>query len=226
MGELTLEEHYRQKRKDWLYYICERVCDTFLSSYFSIVYENAEALKALENKGFILLPKHQRNLDVPLEGTLIYETLGRPANFIMKSSLPRIFEFLGGIGLTRFKDISGIIDREERRKALKEAERQKEYVNRVILHLLSNEEIVVIHPEGQRNYKRPAPPKIPILANLIKIQERLGRYITFVPLDIDYQSRFIPRSRITVRVGSPVHVDDAVSLENHLVRDIKLMVKN
>lgn len=218
---------YKSKRNDLLYDIVEGICDAVLSTYYKISYENADRLNDLREEGFVLLPKHQRYIDIPLEGTFLKKIIGRRAYYIMSSSLPRIFEKLGGIGLTRVKDIRKKSDRRDRKEALDYAQKQKRYVEDVIQYLLERKEIVVIHPEGQRNYKKTASPKKAIiLRKLFDIQKRMRKPITFIPLDIFYKSGFRPLSSIVLKVGSPIQTNDVKTLEDHLINEIELFSRD
>ena len=213
---------YTSKRNDFLYNITVDALNVLLKTRYSINFENSEILKEFDNKGFVLMPKHQSLIDIILEGIILKKVIKRPANYIMKQSLPNFFEYFGGIKLTRQKDIMKIKDRKQRKEGLMRAQKGKDYIYSVVQSLLQQEEIVVIHPEGERNYKKVSKPKKSILKKLIAMQHKMMEPITFVPLDINYQNKFAPFSNITLKVGKPLQTDDISTLEKHLINEIEL----
>lgn len=215
---------YKSKRNDLLHDVVARTWGVLLKTYYSVHYEHTERLQNLKDQGFILLPKHQRHIDILLEGGLLLQTTGRRAHYVMAASLPKLLIYLGGIGLTREKDIRRRGNKRNRKEAIYNAQKQREYVDDVIRYLLNQKGIVVIHSEGERNYKKIASPKKAMLRRLIMIQNQMKRPTTFVPLDIHYESRFRPRSSVILKVGNPIQTDDVNSLEDHLINEIELFV--
>lgn len=136
---------------------------------------------------YVLLPKHQSGLDILLEGALLYSCQGRVGHYLMKPSLPRVFQWLGGISVYRCNDTN------DRRTLLA----YNEMVFAEAGRLLSNGEIVVMHPEGTRVPGRVGELRAGGIRAFVDMQETHGP-IKFVPLGIEYR---FPYARL--RVGRP-----------------------
>tara|TARA_Y100000310_G_C20654534_1_gene801301 strand:+ start:811 stop:1608 length:798 start_codon:yes stop_codon:yes gene_type:complete len=97
---------YELRRKVVPAFIGVSVSSLVLGGMYNISYENKERLWGLRDKGFVLLPNHQKWIDIPLEGILLKRKLGREGNYIMKGSLPNwLFEPMGGISIIRDKEM-------------------------------------------------------------------------------------------------------------------------
>ena len=173
-----------------------------------------------------MLPKHQSTLDIILEGMLLKRVLGRYANYIMKGTLPRWLEYIGGISITQGKHLKRMLkknkNRHSKRDILQEAKERRDYVDNIILNLLLMDEIVVVHSEGTRSYKEPFSINVPNIKKLLDMQKKLGKDITFVPLNIKYEDKSKYRSSIELIVGNPINVPDngLDKLVGHLKEEI------
>ncbi|MBI4145152.1 1-acyl-sn-glycerol-3-phosphate acyltransferase [Candidatus Woesearchaeota archaeon] len=147
-------------------------------------YENTERLPS---GPYVLLPKHSSHLDILLEGAMLYGSQGRLGHYLMKPSLPRAFQWLGGISVYRSKDTNS------RRALLANNEQVFAEAGR----LLSNGEIIVMHPEGTRVSGGMGELRTGGIRMLIEMQETIGP-VTFVPLGIEYRAL-----RVALRVGRP-----------------------
>lgn len=195
---------------------------------YNVHFENESVLKGYAHRGFVLLPKHQSNLDIVLEGMLLKSSINRHGNYIMKDSLPKILEYVGGIGITRIKDLNkkpGYYDREIKHELLAAARERRERVDEELLRLIRMEEIIVIHVEGKRYYQTKTKIKSTNVQRLLNIQKKHGEQIAFFPLDIKYQDIDKFRSDILLKVGEPIKVkDDGLEdLTNHLAKNIELL---
>lgn len=197
--------------------------------YYNIHYENTHRLNEVKDKGFILMPNHQSNNDIPLEGLLLRDFIGRQAYYIMKDSLPflGLLKKLGGVSITRMKDIDKLTDKatdpDYLKSLRKEAITRKKEVYNIIGDLIFQDEIVVFHPQGTRGYKEPFEPDKSKLKELLRKQKELGQQIPFVPLTISYENRWKPRSHIIIDVGNPILVPDRGidQLANRLLEEIQ-----
>jgi len=227
--DMKISPVYGDKKKEWLCEVGYTISSNFMHSVYSISYEGVEHLLPLKNKGFFLLPKHQSNYDVVLEGMLLKESIGRYANYIMKDSLPSFLEYLGGIGILKLRDLRSMLqtnDKKELKAALKNAKEKREYVKGQMAHLLRNDEIVVVHAEGARRYHelshlRQRKPSANLF-KLLQVQEKSGRNVPFVPLDIYYEDIGRLGSKISLKVGEPIITHSLESLITHLSRHITL----
>jgi 1-acyl-sn-glycerol-3-phosphate acyltransferase len=167
-----------------------------------------------------------------LEDILLHEKIGKHGYFLMSSNLPKAFEWLGGVGITRKKDLEKLVKTSPSARLDKlEALKRKREANSEIINLLCRNEVVVVHFEGARHYRERVDPKKhrPNIRNLTDLQALLGRDIPFVPLDICYGNRIVygtappPLSKILLRVGNPIRVVDGAyqELEEHLRNEIE-----
>ena len=209
MEQMSLGEEV--KRKDLLVNITRDMLSLGLHGFYNISYKNIDEISSLNERGFVLLPKHQHLIDIILEGIVLKKGLRRNGNYIMKESLPKILEHYGGVPIVRGKDI--VKDSKASRKELiEEAKKQRDKVIGTIRYFLSVDEIVVIHPEGTRLYQRNGELNKPLLRNLVNMQNELGKEIPFVPLKIEYEKLGKPFSQITLTVGKPIYTDNASDL--------------
>lgn len=212
-------------RIDFLSNIAVSVTSGIVKSKYNIGIKNEHFLDDYADKGFVLLPKHQSNWDIILEGMLLKETIGRYGHYVMKDSLPKFFEYLGGIPVLRARDLLKIKDKEERRAYTLAAREKSNRKDEMVINLLANEEIYVCHVEGKRYYQQSS--KIPLknINALLNIQKEVGRPIPFIPLDIKYEDLNKSGSSIILSVGKPITVpDDGLDmLANHLVSEIELL---
>ncbi|VVB77954.1 Uncharacterised protein [uncultured archaeon] len=221
---MTESQEYKIRRKDFLVDVTIAASTFATSRYYDVSYKNLDRLKPLKEKGFVLLPNHQSNLDIIFEGLLLDKAIRRKANYIMKNTLPSAFEYLGGIRIIRGKDLNKPISREEKKMELAKAKERRDYVLDVFYQLLAKEEIIVLHSQGNRAYKKPYEPNSSNLKKFLTVQERLNNPIQFVPLAISYENIKQPFSKVVVNVGDPIRVpnDGIEMLSAHLMNEIHL----
>ncbi|MDP7141017.1 MAG: 1-acyl-sn-glycerol-3-phosphate acyltransferase [Candidatus Woesearchaeota archaeon] len=197
--------NYRLKRKTIPTYIGVNVSSLVLGNTHNISFEHKERLWGLRDKGFVLLPNHQKWIDIPLEGILLKRKLNREGNYIMKGSLPKwVFEPMGGISIIRDKEVKILAEKYGRREAIRAArEREEEIYTHEIPNLLARDEIVVTHIEGTRMEMDEVKIGKANVKNIMKSQKAYGEQITFVPLDIKYEGK-----DVTMKVGNPIEVPD------------------
>ncbi len=202
----------KMKRNDYLTSVFYHPWATCLDFYYTINFRNTERLEQLDDKGFVMLPKHQSALDIILEGMLLKRVLGRYGNYVMKDSLPKWLEYIGGISIVQRPQLKRHInqakDRDVKKQILSNAKERREYVYKMVENSLLKEEIVVIHTEGKRAYKTPFEINIPNLRRLLNVQENMGKMITFVPLNIKYEDKSKYGSSIELIVGNRIRVED------------------
>lgn len=193
------------KRIDALYKFCHFFAKHTLQTIYNIHYEGK-----LPNPPYVLLPKHQRMLDLPLEGMLIYRENKQPINVIMRDLPFKTFlQALGGILVVRSKDSK---EKSERRELNNKATEQA-------INCLEKKESLVIHPEGTRHYKEMGIIKIKpnsILSQIIAEQKRIGA-MPFISCGIEYQKR-----NIYIRTSEkPFYTDNPKELEERITKEIK-----
>jgi 1-acyl-sn-glycerol-3-phosphate acyltransferase len=168
----------------------------------------------------LFLPKHQALRDIILEGIFLRYKCKRHSSWIMKAGLPGVLSMLGGIKVKRPRDMHKIRDRQERRKALEEArdfnQRAMEYVEWLYTH----GEIVVVHPEGTRNYKKMGNIRMDMIEHARQMQEKHKIQIPAVPVGIEYERLWTPQSKVCIRAGEPVDISDE-NIENIIHSEIK-----
>jgi len=193
-------------------------------SFYNVMFEDTERLYDYHNRGFVLLPKHQSNLDILLEGILLKKSINRQGHYIMKDSLPSILEYVGGVPITRAREIKKL-PKEMRLEKVAEARQKREEVYGELANLLKLNEIVVVHVEGKRHYQKKTKINRGNVQSLMDMQKKVGEQITFFPLDIKYQDIDKFRSNILLKVGEPIKVSDdgLEDLTNHLAKNIELL---
>jgi len=222
---------FQIKRKDWILNALYTMgVSKLIDSYFDISYNKTERLSQFKKTGFVLLPKHQRNLDIFLESMLLRKSIGRSANYIMRSSLPEWLEYLGGIPIIRKRDLvkkdylnSDNKARERKRKEIEKAKKIRDKVYDTISNLLARDEIVIIHPEKTFHYKKDGLLDRPTLKRLTELQKKLTNYIPFVPLSIEYKQKRKFRSKINLTVGKPINTNNLEELVKHLKKEMNLV---
>lgn len=150
----------------------------------------------------LLLPKHQKYADIPLENILL-RRVSRKGNWIMKNGLPKWFELFGGVSVKRAKDVKKIKDRSKRRIAVEEARSQNADVTSYVEFLYSQGEVVVMHPEGTRCPNEVGGIlKMDYVNQAVELSRSNGFYIPLIPVGINYHGR-----NVTLVVGKPLSHD-------------------
>ena len=209
-------------RKERMVAVARGALYPLVNSVFSIAFSGQEHLKGLEDKGFLLLPRHESYFDIPLECLYLHQTLGRNAYYLMKSSLPDWLRHLGGIKILRQPDILAA-PKEKRRELLARKEQRPEYVYALVSRLLDVGEIVVIHPEGKGNKGGPFQPHEDLLKTVSGL-ETLADPL-FVAMDIQYLGGGL-RPKVSVAAAEPLQTRDPATLLAYLQRSIPRTYRN
>jgi len=193
-------------RSYWVFRASEILVNIYFNTRYKVHHEGS-----LPKGPFVLLPKHQKMIDILLEGNLVYRTTGKQPYYIMRGfpfPLNEILHLYGGILVARPKDLKKGKITKEQAQAINEATTEK------AISQLKKGETIVIHPEGTRHNKQMGQIRIKPNSLLEKIiRAQLG--VPFVPLGIEYAGR-----DIWLRTGSPYHTTDANALEAHLTQEI------
>jgi len=180
---------------------------------YSIEYTGMENIP--EQGPALLLPKHQSHWDTLLEGDLLRRR-GRLANLVMKYSLPRFFEYGGGIRVSRPKDMLRLREKIRRmgygnqktkkiRKKMRDMKKNNIEAMRYVGFLLcSEDEIVIIHPEGTRVENAMGELQMGIINYVGEIERPPMIKIPAIPIGIEYEDTEKIRPRVNVRVGKPL----------------------
>lgn len=175
-------------RKDWVLGSTKIVGRMLMSIPFSLKSNGIENLP--KNSAFILLPKHQRWVDIPLLGL----ASPRPLYYIAKHELFRnpltnwFIRSLGGIPLNRQRPI-------ESRGTLK-----------AMIEFLEEGEGVVIFPEGTYFRNAMGPGHIGIVRHIIP---RLT--LPFIPVGINYSGKGL-RTLVRINFGKPIYTHSKISV--------------
>lgn len=188
--------------------------EAFVSAYFRLNYTLHFEGTLPRNEPYVLLPKHQKLIDIPIEGHFIRRRTGRLANYVMRGfpfPLGVLFNALGGIEVARPKDY-------RKRKITEEEFRQlNQRATERVLNCLENGEPVVLHPEGTRKYKEMGNISIrqgSILARILDEQKYRAK-MPFIPMGIEYSGR-----HIQVRAGQPIYTNNPCELEERLKKEL------
>ena len=194
-------------RIDWFYKLGEALTSTYLSINYTVRYEGMLP----KNGPYVMLPNHQKLLDIPSEGHFIRRQTGRLAYFVMRG-FPFPFnaglEALGGIKVSRPKDIrKGKISKDE-------AHEINERATKRVLEYLENGEPVVIHPGGTREHKEIYIHKASLLGKIVDAQKEIGQ-VPFIAVKIKYAG-----NNIRMTAGKPFYTNETSELEEHLRKEL------
>ena len=200
-----------------------------MHSFYDISFKNTYRFDGLENKGLVVLPKHQSWMDIPLIGLTLNKAYGNHGYVIMKDSLTKILEYCGGVPIVRKKDalkqLDGTESREQKKAMILMAKKTRDYVTGIMGYILSKRDIITLYPETTRYYKRLGPINRAPLKRLLEVQKTLDEPITFLPIDVEYEDHKRFRSKVLVDIRRPIQVnsDGLDQLVEHLRNEIKLM---
>ncbi|MBU0958056.1 MAG: hypothetical protein KKF56_04580 [Nanoarchaeota archaeon] len=178
-----------------------------LNECYHMSYNGTDKLKGLD-KGVVLFPNHQSGMDIIVEGVLVNRFLGRDGYYLMKKSLPRWLEIIGGIPTTRGEGgVSAVRNAYSRtQEALREG-------NVVVTHIQKTRSVGEFDVSSAGSQLR----------KFLRIQGELGVEVPFVPLEIEYEG-FSLGSEISVNVRDPIVTENLVDLEAHLRSEVGVFV--
>lgn len=191
--------HEWNARKPWLVDFAYVSFKAYFAVTHRVELEHLERLRGLEERGFVLLPRHQSVLDILLECIVLKEGLNRHAFYLMKPTLPDALKYLGGAKVIRQKDCERLgVSPEEYEQRVRD-------VDEFTAYQLERDDIIITHIEGGRKNGNGRMKPWP-LERLLKIQQRLGKEVPYVPLDVVYGDTPRYRPSIVVTVGNPLWV--------------------
>ena len=191
------------KRNKTAYDFVSISVDIFMNLRYKIECSGSENIP---NKGpVLLLPKHQTIADILIESIFLKKYCKRKGNWMMKSSLPGILDYIGGIKIKRPKDIRKIKNREERMEVIIKAREDYKKIKDYTEFLYKNREIVVVHPEGTRKKGEMGQLKTELINFTKQIQEKYNMIIPAIPIGIEYVKSF-PKSKIYLRAGKTLDI--------------------
>lgn len=179
-------------RKEWVFQITRFAGRILMTPFYDIRTEGAEHLP--RTSAFVLLPKHQRWVDIPL----LSLATPRPLYYVAKYELFRnavsdwYLTALGGIPLNRKKPL-------ESRHSLK-----------ALIQFLGNGEGVVVFPEGTYYRNEMGPGHAGILRLILS---RLS--LPFVPVGIRYLRAGL-RTSVMIKFGQTFNGDQNTSYKEFL----------
>jgi hypothetical protein len=225
---------YKAKKIDCFATLVSNVVKLYCENKFNVYYENTHYLNEVKDNSFFLIPKHQSGLDILLCAALTRKELKKNPYYIMKDSLPGILEYLGGLRITRGSDleINEQLSKEEKRKLIEDAKKQKNEIYHLLTNLVLKKEkdergnIIVSYIEGTRKYKMSSKISKADFKSLQDVQQKSGISIPFCPLDIYYEDAKKAGSDIILKVGKPIIIgnekSDLEELVNHFRNNIEL----
>ena len=179
-------------RKNWVVKATKTTSRVLMSPFFRLETEGTENLP--QKSAFILLPKHQRWVDIPLLSLATPRPLYYVAKYdLFKNPLSNWFiRSLGGIPLNRQRPL-------ESRQSLK-----------VMIEFLKKGEGIVVFPEGTyyRNKIGPAH------AGIVRFV--LSRFsIPFIPVGMNYLGKGV-RTLVRINFGKAIYADPSVPASSFL----------
>lgn len=186
-------------RKNWIFLVTKTTSRIFLSPFFRLETGGKENLP--QKSAFLLLPKHQRWVDIPLLSLATPRSLYYVAKHdLFKNPLSNWFiRSLGGIPLNRQRPL-------ESRQSLK-----------AMVEFLKKGEGLVVFPEGTyyRNKIGPAH------AGIVRFV--LSRFsIPFIPVGMNYSGKGI-RTLVRINFGKAIYSDPSApanSFLDNMMREI------
>ena len=175
---------------------------TVLLHYYNIKYEG---LKNIPKNGPALVsPKHISWQETPIVPYAVYKATGRTPYTIAKAVVPRTFEHFGIVRTIREKDAKvfgkrGVIIPKDFRMIYNDE------MLKYCQWLLTLGEIMVSWPEGTRHIGKTGKMKTGIIEMARDAQAFAGP-VPFVPVGIEYKEKYVPFSKLYVRVGEPIFV--------------------
>jgi len=162
----------------------------------------------------LIVPKHQKYMDIVLEGMLLKRYCGRYGNWIMRDKIPlpqRLLYDLGGIIILRPQDIRKrarkIKNKKKRTEFLEEAKQKNADAFAYVEWLFQRGEVVVAHLEGTRTPGGVGPLESRMFGFISDTEEKYNINIPIIPVGIEYKGFWMPFSEIYVKVGEPLSAD-------------------
>lgn len=128
---------------------------------------------------------------------------------------------MGGIRLERLKDLKKIKDKKKRREELENAKQKNQQVLDYLEWIYAQGEILVMHPEGTRNYGKMGGLKMSLINFTKQIQEKYSVEIPVVPIGIEYTGKSL-RSKVYLRAGNPLNLNSN-NIEEIIYNEIKTL---
>ncbi len=190
-------------RSYWVYRTSEILVNIAFRTLYKVHFEGS-----FPEGPFVLLPKHQKMLDILLEGNLIYRSTGKQPYFVMRGfsfPLNHLLQLYGGVLLARPKDLrKGKITKDEAKDLNERTATQAS-------ELLKKGQIVIAHPEGTRVKGQIGPIKMAFLEKIISAETGAP----FVVMGIEYSGR-----NVYVQIGTPFYATDGKALEQHIRHEL------
>jgi 1-acyl-sn-glycerol-3-phosphate acyltransferase len=179
-------------RKNWVFWTIKTASGILLSPFFRLETDGMENLP--QRSAFILLPKHQRWVDIPL----LSLATPRPLYYIAKHDLFKnpfsnwFIRSLGGIPLNRKRPL-------ESRRSLQ-----------AMIEFIKKGEGVVVFPEGTYYRNKMGP------ANVGIVRLILSRFsIPFIPVGVNYSRQGV-RSLVQINFGKAFYADPSIPASSFL----------
>lgn len=181
-----------------------------------------EGLENIPKTGpVLLLSKHRHYADTPVMWAVARKA-NRYPNYVMKSNLPLIFSYLGGIRINRLMDLKIKLKKakkridsllgEEKRITAEAIEENRESLN-YLAYLLRKGELIISFPEGTFYNDRVGPINPDkVLRRAIQVQRELKDKIAIIPVGTEYNGNSY--SDVNVRIGNPFTLDDFMENDN------------
>lgn len=191
-----------------------------LLHYYNIKYEG---LKNIPKNGPALVsPKHISWMETPVVPYAVYKATGRTPYTIAKAVVPRTFEHFGIIRTIREKDVGWFRKRDvyiPKDFRITYNDEMSKYCQ----WLLTLGEIITSWPEGTRPEGKTSKMKTGIIQMARDAQAFAGP-VPFVPVGIEYKEKYVPFSKLYVRVGEPIVVPPDYPLDALCLRIQKDML--
>jgi 1-acyl-sn-glycerol-3-phosphate acyltransferase len=197
-------DSFSLRRRDWAAFTARTLAGWALA-YHRLEVSGSEHLP--RRGAALLLPKHCAYRDILVEGVVLHRYSGRFATYVMKVGLWGALEALGGVKVIRPKDVRRLKDHQARREEIRRAREFNQETLDYLAWLYAQGELVLSHPEGMRFQRGMGPLQKEIIDHLFQVERARGLRVPLIPIGLQYESFARPRSRVFVRIDSPVYTD-------------------
>ncbi len=204
MPDSTRSDRITLRRKPWLV----RAWMPLLACLARCHHLRVEGASCLPREGpALLLVKHRATRDTLLLAWLLHRYAGRTANYVMKrgaAGLPlHLMEAFGGVPVIRAKDILRLQSRADRSAHLARARAREREVRAYLAWLYTQDEWVVIYPEGMFYPHRLGPLDGGAVRQVFDLAANSGSAVPVIPIGTAYACPNRLCLQAVFRVGRP-----------------------
>jgi len=192
------------KRNKWAYKMVCNFVIPYLDFRHNIECSGSENIP--KEGSALLMPKHERYVDIVFEGYFLKKYCNREGNWVMRHGLPNQLNYIGGMPVVRPMDIYKIKekDRKKANKLIRWGRKNKQKIDGYIEWLFIKGEIVVVHPEGTRVKRKLGLFRREFFIFTKEVEDKYNIKIPVIPIGLEYKSNnFYLRAGKALDVKNP-----------------------